>query len=77
MHREIEGQILILTPSEEFLYTLNESGQVLWKLLVRGTTEQKLVNALMRQYPLSRPQAQRDVQTFLRALRARGILASK
>lgn len=77
MHREVEGQILILTPREEFLYTINDSGMVLWELLVRGTTEQKLVNALVSHYELSRTQAQGDVQTFLQDLRAKGILARK
>lgn len=77
MSREIEGQILILTPREEFLYTLNASGQVLWEMLAKGTTAQKLVDALVRRYGISPTQAQGDVQTFVRGLRAKGILAGK
>ena len=29
-HREIEGQILILRPDDNFLYTLNGSGRFIW-----------------------------------------------
>ncbi|HZQ06995.1 MAG TPA: PqqD family protein [Anaerolineae bacterium] len=77
LYREVEGQILILTPRAEFLYTLNASAQVLWPLLARGATEQKLVAALVREYDLARVEAQRDVQAFLHDLRAKGILARK
>ena len=77
MFREVEGQILILTPREEFLYTLNASGRLLWELLVRGTTEAKLVHALMSEYALSPAQASSDVRVFIRALNAKGILARK
>ena len=77
MSREVEGQILILTPRAEFLYTLNASGQVLWELLQRGTTEQKLVSALVKEYELAPLQAQKDVRAFLQTLRTKGILAHK
>lgn len=77
MFREVEGQILILTPREEFLYTLNASGQLLWEMLVRGTSEQKLIHTLVRAYGLSPAQAAGDVSTFLQALSAKGILARK
>jgi hypothetical protein len=75
MHREVEGQILILTPREEFLYTVNDSGKLLWELLARGATVQKLVRALVQEYGLAENDARRDVEIFLRALRAKGILA--
>lgn len=77
MHREVEGQILILTPREEFLYTLNPSGRVLWELLVRGTTEQKMVSALMNRYELSKIEALYDVRAFIRTLNAKGIISRK
>lgn len=74
-YREVQGQILILTPREEFLYTLNAAGHVLWKLLARGAAEQKLIDALVREYDLAPEHAQRDVHAFLQDLRAKGVLA--
>lgn len=74
MHREVEGQILILTPREESLYTVNASGNMLWQLLVRGATERKMVHSLMSQYALSHSEARRDVKVFLQALSAKGII---
>jgi hypothetical protein len=75
MHREVEGQILILTPREEFLYTVNDSGKMLWQLLVKGATEKKLAAALVKEYGLGEKDALRDVKMFLQTLRAKGILA--
>lgn len=54
---------------------LNESGKFLWSLLVKETTRDALVDALMAEYEIDRAVAERDVDAFLDTLRKFGVLA--
>ena len=74
-YRTIEGQILVLAPREEFLYTLNDSGQFLWAALKRGASMKRLAALLAAEYGLPPVTAQQDVEAFLQVLVAKGIVA--
>lgn len=48
------------------VYTLNETGCLLWELIARFRHEEELVEALLEQYAeISRETAQHDVRVFL------------
>lgn len=76
-YRVIEGQVLVLAPRQESLFTLNASGQLLWAALKRGATQKRLAALLTAEYDLPLAEAQRDVEVFLRELNAKGILVRK
>ncbi len=76
-HREVEGQILILTPLRSSLFTLNGSAALLWPELVDGCSHIQLVESIVRAYDIEPARAERDVSDLLRDLQARGIVARR
>lgn len=58
------------------MLTLNESGAMLWRVLEQGADANALVEALIKEYDVSREQALADVNEFLEDLRAAACLES-
>lgn len=73
-YREIEGQTLLLLPDQYELYTLNATGQVVWRTLVEGETASIAVARLARRFGISLEQALRDVGLLIQELEAKNIL---
>lgn len=71
--RTIRGKtVLVPLPGNETDFTgmiaLNETGGFLCRLLQQPTTRDALAAALVREYAVEAPQAQEDVDDFLRRL---------
>lgn len=73
-YREIEGELLVLTPDDDVLYTVNGSGRIAWDLLADGVTGETLVAALARSYGVSAARVEPDVCAFLDELVQREIV---
>lgn len=73
-HREIEGQLLLLTPSGTDIYTLNESGKLVWQGLLRGQSADSLARRLAEKYRLPPDQARDDVLALLADLRRKRVI---
>jgi coenzyme PQQ synthesis protein D (PqqD) len=73
-HREVAGQTLLLGPGPGTLYTLNATGQLVWRRLQRGQTPDAIAEALRRAFGITRAEADRDVRAFLEDLRTRGFV---
>jgi hypothetical protein len=77
--REIEGEIVIVPLTagvgdlEDELYTLNETGRDVWRLL-DGRTLDDVVDALLAEYDAPREAVDRDVRGLLQELLSRGIV---
>lgn len=56
------------------LITLNDSSELLIKLLQNGTTRSELIMALVSEYSISDEVAKHDVDTFLAVLIERSVL---
>lgn len=56
------------------LVNLNESGAMLFELLQKGAEESDLVDALLREYDVSREIAEADVKKFVAKVKDAGIL---
>ncbi len=78
--REIEGQIVIVPltagigDAEDELYTLNDTGQAIWKLLDGQRTLQAVAVLLADEFTVSVSDCERDVLGFASELTRRGIL---
>ena len=59
--------------ASQSVYTLNETGCRLWKLIAQPQAEECLVEALLEHYELSRTASQRDVRVFLDDMVRRGL----
>lgn len=56
------------------LIRLNEVGAFLWEKLMEGTTEEKLVQDVTKQYEVETEKAAKDVKKFLDKLKSQGLL---
>jgi len=72
--REIEGQILLLTPNDDVLYTLNKTGHFIWELLVKGMVVAQMVETLVSEYHISREKATNDLLNLLQQLEEKAII---
>ena len=56
------------------MITLNETSAFLWNFLMKGTTEEKLVDELMKTYDVYREIAIKDVKSFIYELEKINVL---
>ncbi len=81
--RDIEGEIVIVPlvsgigDAEDELYSLNETGQAIWKQLDGARTLGAVVDALAQEFGTPRADIERDVLGFARELTGRRILTVK
>jgi hypothetical protein len=73
-HREVAGQTLLLGAGAGMLYSLNATGQVVWRCLQRRRTVPETTAAVARAFGVPRSRAGRDVHSFLETLVRRGFL---
>ncbi|MFA4965751.1 MAG: PqqD family protein [Thermoleophilia bacterium] len=77
--REIEGEVVIVPLKagigdlEDELYSLNETGRAVWRLLDGGRTLDGVVETLAAEYDAPRDEVERDVRGLLEELLRRGI----
>ena len=76
-HREIEGQLLLLTPNDDVLYTLNGTGRLAWEMLLRGAGLSEIATHIAATYGISIENARRDVAAFLAELERQGVIARR
>ena len=53
---------------------LNESGKMMWNLLVDGATEDDLLEAVLEAYEVDPQVATKDVEKFIETLKKPGII---
>ncbi len=59
----------------EAIYTLNEMGSLIWKLLDGRTSTQHIATTICETYDVTHDAACHDVNEFLNALEAAGLVA--
>ena len=77
--KQIAGNWIVLPLAEKTIdfkgmLTLNDSGCMLWKLLVDGCTRNDLAEALVNEYDVTMAEAMDDVDEFLQTLVLVGCL---
>ncbi|HET7290239.1 MAG TPA: PqqD family protein [Thermodesulfobacteriota bacterium] len=73
-HREIEGQILILRPDDNFLYTLNGSGRLIWLGIAKRKKLSSIIKNVSKEFGIPDEAARSDVLAFVSELEAKGII---
>ncbi len=78
--REIEGELIIVPlvsgigDMDDELFTLNEQGKAVWRLLGHNRTLQDIAEELSREYEAAAGEIQRDVLGFAGELLRRKML---
>ena len=78
--REVAGNYIVVsvgTRVKEFngVINLNETSALLWKLLEKGSSEEELAKALMKEYEIDSELAEKDVKAFVCKLKEAGLLS--
>jgi hypothetical protein len=73
--REVDGHVVALDLNTSTYVTTNESGALLWKRLIDGSSVADLVSELQREYDVEEADARRDVEAFVHMLRDAALLA--
>ncbi len=76
-HREIEGQILLLRPDDNFLYTVNGTGKLIWLEILKRKPVSTIAKNLAKEFNLSEEKAGKDVLKFVRELERKRIIFKK
>jgi hypothetical protein len=77
--RWIAGQTILVPVSAnvaqlESIYTLNETGTMIWELIDGRTPLDKITEAVTAQYNVAAEEAARDVRQFLDSLEEAGLI---
>ena len=72
--RRIDGELIALEGRRSAYLATNGSGALLWEALVEGTTRRGLADALVAEYGIDRDRAAADVDVYVDALAAQGLL---
>lgn len=72
--RAVDGQVVAVDLSGGHYLTVNRSGALLWPMLQEGTTRAALVDRLAGEFDLPPERASADVDAWLAALDAQGLL---
>ena len=76
--REVAGQVVVLPTGGnldlDMMITLNETGKFLWERLESETDVQTLVEALLAEYDVDLPRAEKSVEAFVEKLKKNGLL---
>ena len=59
------------------MIALNEAGKMLFSLLMEGTTEEKMIAALVEAYEIEERIAEKDVAAFLAPLREANLIENE
>lgn len=72
--REIEGELLLLTPNDDVLYTLNGSGRLVWERIALGDGLATIIDELASVFCIPIAAARTDVEAFVAELEGKGVL---
>jgi hypothetical protein len=73
--RVLKDETIVLDLKGSRYLAINDTGTLLWPLLVAGATRAQLVDALVAKWDVEPGEAGRDVDAFCRALDDEGLLA--
>ena len=72
--REVGGETVALDLDASLYFAANSSGSLLWESLAAGATRDTLVSRLVQTYGIEPEVAATDVDEFVAALEANGLL---
>lgn len=71
---ELEGEAVILNLRDGVYYGLDPVGTSIWEKIQQPITYAALLDALIEEYDIDRPQCEKDVTELLRELEGKGLI---
>ena len=74
--RRVGDELVILSAEDSSLFVLNESGTTIWEAADGRRSTEEIADTLCAEYEIDADTARRDVDEFVRALTAVGLLCT-
>ena len=74
---EVDGEVVVLSPSDLRYHALNEPSAAIWELLEQPSSGSELVDHLLAAFEVDREQCEADVAAHLRDLEELGLVVSE
>jgi hypothetical protein len=74
--REIDGEVIALEGRSSRYLAANPAGALLWQSIASGSTRERLAEELVATYGIDGDRALADVDAYVEALDAQGLLES-
>ena len=74
--RKVGGEMVILSADDSSLFVLNEVGTTVWEAADGRTSIQTIADSVCDEYEVDRDTALRDVEAFVEALVAAGVVVT-
>jgi hypothetical protein len=72
--RVYDGEAVIVSPTDSTLHTLNEVATIIWTEANGRTPLSRIAARVCDEFDVDRDRARHDVDTFIEALRQRGLV---
>lgn len=72
--REIDGQVIVISPEDSMLHELNEAASFTWRQIGAGQDEGEIARSLESEYGLEAAIARDDTRAILEEFEAKGLL---
>ena len=72
--REIEGEVVIISPEDSFLHELNATASFIWKQLDGERTAPEIAELVATEYDVTPRVASADTEELVSQLEAKGLL---
>jgi hypothetical protein len=72
--QEVAGETVLLDLASESFFGLDAVGTRVWQLLVEGRQRTEIIESLLSEYEVKRPDLERDIDELLEQLAEAGLL---
>jgi hypothetical protein len=72
--RLIDGEAVIITPSDSTMHSLNESGTRIWELISGNRTLGEVAEAVQVEFDVDAERARKDTLWFVECLAKKGLV---
>lgn len=74
--REIDGETIIISPGDNVMHELNETGSFIWRQIDGRSSAEEIAGQLAAEYEVAPEEALMDTETILQQLAARQLLVA-
>ena len=75
--RELEGEVVIMSPEDSVLHELNETASFIWKQAIGERSIEEIARAMSAEFAVDETTALEDTRTMVEALRSKGLLLTE
>lgn len=76
VHRELDGETIVLSLESGMYYGLNATGSRVWRLIEDGATAAQMIDRISREFGHPADEVRADVEALLGVLQQKGLVTA-